>query len=239
MCGDGVAHNAPLRDLMAQAWLSLMQCDAVFTSQAIAAIQAWSLQTRSIADPLWHARAATLLAQAHLLKGVRGQDVPSLMVCADTLMHKGVAALRVRDRLAWGLLHLHCAQAFEALWRLRCAHDGADLGQVMAVSDDDLLGGAPALEAQQILHLHSTASLTWLRQSVRGYEHVVRMFPATSATGLLTRLSLGRTTQQLGRAVADQGVLMLAARILDNLQVKPPPLSAMWWRPMSQRKYQR
>lgn len=223
MCGDGVAHNAPLRDLMAQAWLSLMQCDAVFTSQAIAAIQAWSLQTRSIADPLWHARAATLLAQAHLLKGVRGQDVPSLMVCADTLMHKGVAALRVRDRLAWGLLHLHCAQAFEALWRLRCAHDGADLGQVMSVSDDDLLGGAPALEAQQILHLHSTASLTWLRQSVRGYEHVVRMFPATSATGLLTRLSLGRTTQQLGRAVADQGVLMLAARILDNLQVKPPP----------------
>jgi tetratricopeptide (TPR) repeat protein len=218
-----VAHNAPLRALMAQAWLSLMQCDAAFTSQAIAAIQAWSLQTRSIADPLWHARAATLLAQAHLLKGVRGQDVPSLMVCADTLMHTGVAALRVRDRLAWGLLHLHCAQAFEALWRLRCAHDGADLGQVMAVSDDDLLGGAPALEAQQILHLHSTASLTWLRQSVRGYEHVVRMFPATSATGLLTRLSLGRTTQQLGRAVADQGVLMLAARILDNLQVKPPP----------------
>jgi len=125
--GDGVAHNAPLRALMAQAWLSLMQCDAAFTSQAIAAIQAWSLQTRSIADPLWHARAATLLAQALLLKGVRGQDVPSLMVCVDTLMHTGVAALRVRDRLAWGLLHLHCAQAFEALWRLRCAHEGLTL----------------------------------------------------------------------------------------------------------------
>ena len=221
--GDGVAHNAPLRALMAQAWLSLMQCDAAFTSQAIAAIQAWSLQTRSMADPLWHARAATLLAQAHLLKGVRGPDVPSLLLCADTLMHTGIAALRVRDRLAWGLLHLHCAQAFEALWRLRCAHDGADLGQVMAGSGDDLLGGAPALEAQQTLHLHSTASLTWLRQSVSGYEHVVRMFPATSVTGLLARLSRGRTTQLLGRAVADQGVLMLAARILDTLQAKPPP----------------
>ena len=221
--GDGVAHNAPLRALMAQAWLSLMQCDAAFTSQAIAAIQAWSLQTRSMADPLWHARAATLLAQAHLLKGVRGPDVPSLLLCADTLMRTGIAALRVRDRLAWGLLHLHCAQAFEALWRLRCAHDGADLGQVMAGSGDDLLGGAPALEAQQTLHLHSTASLTWLRQSVSGYEHVVRMFPATSATGLLARLSRGRTTQLLGRAVADQGVLMLATRILDTLQAKPPP----------------
>ena len=221
--GDGVAHNAPLRALMAQAWLSLMQCDAAFTSQAIAAIQAWSLQTRSMADPLWHARAATLLAQAHLLKGVRGPDVPSLLLCADTLMHTGIAPLRVRDRLAWGLLHLHCAQAFEALWRLRCAHDGADLGQVMAGSGDDLLGGAPALEAQQTLHLHSTASLTWLRQSVSGYEHVVRMFPATSATGLLARLSRGRTTQLLGRAVADQGVLMLATRILDTLQAKPPP----------------
>ena len=221
--GDGVAHNAPLRALMAQAWLSLMQCDAAFTSQAIAAIQAWSLQTRSMADPLWHARAATLLAQAHLLKGVRGPDVPSLLLCADTLMRTGIAALRVRDRLAWGLLHLHCAQAFEALWRLRCAHDGADLGQVMAGSGDDLLGGAPALEAQQTLHLHSTASLTWLRQSVSGYEHVVRMFPATSVTGLLARLSRGRTTQLLGRAVADQGVLMLAARILDTLQAKPPP----------------
>jgi tetratricopeptide (TPR) repeat protein len=221
--GDGVAHNAPLRALMAQAWLSLMQCDAAFTSQAIAAIQAWSLQTRSIADPLWRARAATLMAQAHLLKGVRGQDVPSLLVCADTLMHTCIAALRVRDRLAWGLLHLYCAQSFEALWRLRCAHDGADFGHVMAGSDDDLLGGAPALETQQILHLHSTASLTWLRQCVSGYAHVVRMFPATSATGLLARLSHGRTTQLLGRAVADQGVLMLAARILDNLQVKPPP----------------
>ena len=221
--GDGVAHNAPLRALMAQAWLSLMQCDAAFTSQAIAAIQAWSLQTRSMADPLWHARAATLLAQAHLLKGVRGPDVPSLLLCADTLMRTGIAALRVRDRLAWGLLHLHCAQAFEALWRLRCAHDGADLGQVMAGSGDDLLGGAPALEAQQTLHLHSPASLTWLRQSVSGYEHVARMFPATSATGLLARLSRGRTTQLLGRAVADQGVLMLATRILDTLQAKPPP----------------
>ena len=216
---DSPQRLAPLHAMMAQAWLSLMQFDAAYTPQAMRAMQAWAQQTHTLSDPLWRARAATLLAHAHLLRGVRGQEAGALLASANTLVHAEVAALRVRDRLAWGLLHWHCAQAFEALWLMRRSQGWADLPQLLDASSDE--AAVAKLDAHMDTAQNSAASVSWLRQGVAAFEQAVRVFPATCAVGLWARLARGRTTQALGRAVSDQGVLMLATRVLDHLQVPP------------------
>lgn len=218
--GERLQHLAPLRALMSQAWLSLMQFDVAYTPQAMRALQAWGQQAHTLGDPLWRARAATLLAHAHLLRGVRSQDASALLASADTLLHADVAAFRVRDRLAWGLLHWHCAQAFEVLWLMRRSQGWADLPQLLDVSSEE--AGVANVDGHLHTHQNSTAGVSWLRQSVAAFEQAVRVFPSTCAVGLWARLARGRTTQALGRAVSDQGVLMLATRVLDHLQVPPP-----------------
>ena len=232
--GDRLQHFAPLHAQMAQAWLALLQFDGSYTPQAMRAIKAWAQQTRTLSDPLWRARAATVLAHAYLLNGLRGQDANALLLAGDILVHADVAALRVRDRMAWGLLHWHCAQAFEALWLMRRSQGWADLAPLLAVNAGGYVSGnsednsgridsgggtAPAIGSQLDAQQNSAASVAWLRQSVAGFEQAVRVLPATCALGLWARLARGRTTQALGRAVSDQGVLMLATRVLDHLQV--------------------
>lgn len=211
---------APLHALMSQAWLTLMQFDALYTPQAMRAIQAWAAKASELSDPLWRARAATVMAHAQLLRGVRGQDASALLASANTLSLADVAALRVRDRLAWAMLHWHCAQAFEALWLMRHPQDLTDLPQLPGVSTHECY--TSALGAPLHAHDNDTVSVSWLRQSVSAVEQVVRVFPTTCATGLWARLARGRTTKALGSAVADQGVLMLAIRVLDHLQLSAP-----------------